>query len=194
VDSGGLSPTDRRPPTKTRLASAGITVVAVVLIVVGSSATVEPHLFGLLLIPVLAGLGISVQQALNGRTAAVSSPMAATTANYAAGSVALLLVASQYWLQYRPIELPTQGWSYAGGLFGVLFILGLTVAVRALGVFALGMGTVLGQACTSIIIDLCLGRAVAPLTLLGTTCLVSAIALTLNPWSKGRRGTRSDLN
>ncbi|QLY31140.1 DMT family transporter [Nocardia huaxiensis] len=168
VDRLGVGPSGRTPVTGLRAAGAGLALVAVLLAVTGRSGgsgglSVPESFRGgpqvlLIVLPLLAGLGVAWQQAVNGRVGAVGGPASATLANFTTGTIGLLLVeavllAGNGW----PARFPDQPWLYLGGVIGVAFIALAVVVVRWIGVLLLGLTSVAGQLLMALLLD-----AVAP--------------------------------
>lgn len=107
-------------------------------------------------LPLVAGAGTGVQQALNGRIRTrASSALAATWVNFLVGTLTLIVV----WIVLLPVtggpgEFPSEWWLYAGGLVGTLFIPIQTITVHRIGVLGLGVSLVTGQIVGSIALDL----------------------------------------
>lgn len=189
VDRAGLGPTGRQPVTAARLTGAVLTVLAVVLAVGNRFA--DPAALGLALLPLLAGLGVAWQQAVNGRVqAATGSALTATLVNFTAG-MAVLLVAFAIAVAIRGWpsgDLPTEPWLYLGGSIGVVYIAMAAVVVRFTGVLLLGLATISGQIVGAVVLDLALPTAAAqrgPATLIGAA--LTLVAVLIAAISSGRR-------
>jgi transporter family-2 protein len=154
VDRAGLSPAGRLPVSRNRAVAAAVALAAVV--VSGLGAGVD-SVSWIVLLAASAGLGISVQQAINGRVAAATGqPMAATGVNFLVGFSALFLL-SMLMIgtgSASPGSLPGQWWLYLGGPIGVLFIALAAWAVRGVGVLVFGLLSIAGQLIGSVGIDL----------------------------------------
>ena len=107
-------------------------------------------------LPLIAGAGTGVQQALNGTLRKrASSALTATWINFGVGTTALAVV----WVVLLPVtggpdQFPTDWWLYAGGLLGTLFIPIQTITVHRIGVLGLGVSLVTGQILASLALDL----------------------------------------
>ncbi len=184
VDGHGIGPVPPKPITVTRVVGSVLALVAV-------GWAVSAQLGGdipvwLLLLPFVAGLFISGQQAVNGQVRRVSgSAMTATLMNFLVGTVVLVTAAVVHAsIAGWPTHLPTNPLLYLGGLTGTLFIGLSTVVVRTTGVLLLGLGSVAGQLVTSLILDLTLpvdGRIVALTTIAGTLLTLVAVAIAAVP-------------
>ncbi|MFF3857406.1 DMT family transporter [Micromonospora sp. NPDC002575] len=157
VDRAGLGPAGRQAVTPNRLVGAALTVVAVVLAVGGRLG--DPGTLGLALLPLLAGVGVAWQQAMNGRVrAATGSTLAATLVNFAVGTVVLLAAfVVEVAVRGRPDGgLPTEPWLYLGGPVGIVFIAVAAAVVRFTGVLLLGLATIAGQVVGAALLDVVL--------------------------------------
>ncbi|WP_247674795.1 DMT family transporter [Micromonospora sp. C51] len=196
VDRAGIGPSGRQPVTGARLAGAALTVVAVLLAV--SDRFREPATLGLAVLPLLAGVAVAWQQAVNGWVRVVSeSTLTATLVNFAAGT-AVLLVAFVVSLALRglpPGGLPADPWLYLGGPIGVTFIAVAAAVVRLTGVLLLGLATVAGQVVGAVLLDLLMPSAAShpdPTTLLGAVLTLIAVAVAalggrVRAWSSATR-------
>lgn len=152
IDSNGLFGAQKRALNASRIFGAFIVLIGVVLV------TGEPDLktFGLVLLPLAAGLGLGFQQAANGKVRISSqSAIAATFVNFAVGSLVILIVK----LVTLPAvgfadNYPTQWWLYLGGVVGVAFIAIQVVTVSRIGVLGLGVLLGTGQLVGSLLIDI----------------------------------------
>jgi bacterial/archaeal transporter family-2 protein len=168
VDRLGFGPAGRQHYTPLRVVGACIALVAVVLAV--SDRLNHPSGFALATLPALAGISLAVQQAINGRVARAASPDAyggvtAALINYLVGTTALIVVfLVDLAVRGTPHALPTDPWLYLGGACGVAFISLAAVAVRVVGVFVLGLGTIAGQLIASLVIDVFVPAADSPVT------------------------------
>lgn len=186
VDRAGVGPGGRQPVTPNRLVGAVLTVVAVLLAV--GDRLGDPGALVLALLPLLAGVTIAWQQAVNGRVRAASgSALAATLVNFAVGTVALLATfAVEVAVRGRPAGgLPTEPWLYLGGPIGIAFIALAAAIVRFTGVLLLGLATIAGQIVGAVLLDLVLPTAAShpgPTTLLGAALtMVAVLVAALGP-------------
>ncbi len=154
VDHVGLGPSGRAVVTRGRVAGAALAVAAVVV----SGADSLGGGLGvvvLALLPLVAGGGTAVQQAVNAQVARRSSPWVATWNNFLVGTCSLVVA----WLLTlllpgRLDGLPGDWWLYAGGGIGVVFIAGSTLLVPVVGVLMFGLATVAGQVVAAVVVDL----------------------------------------
>ncbi len=144
----------------------------------------------MLLLPFAAGVGIAWQAATNGRLAQrARSPLAATLMSFIAGTVVLAL-ASGVSIAFRgaPAALPGEPWLYLGGFLGAAYILLGTFIVAQTGVLLMGLGSVLGQLVTSVVIDLLWPPAAGPAlwqVLAMVVVAVGAVVVAV-PWRRRR--------
>ncbi|MEV6816499.1 DMT family transporter [Micromonospora sp. NPDC051296] len=200
VDRAGVGPSGRQPVTVARLAGAVLTVAAVLLAVSGRFG--EPTALVLAVLPLLAGVGVAWQQAVNGWVrVTTTSTLTATLVNFAVGTAALLAAfAVDLALRGRPPgSLPAEPWLYLGGPIGVTFIAVAAAVVRFTGVLLLGLATIAGQVTGAVLLDLLLPTAASrpgPTTLLGAGLTLVAVAVAalggrFRAWSSATRsGTR----
>ncbi|RUL92822.1 DMT family transporter [Verrucosispora sp. FIM060022] len=181
VDRAGVGPGGRQPVTGARLAGALLTVAAVLLAVGGRG--LEPAALGLTLLPLVAGVAVAWQQAVNGWVRVVSgSTLTATGVNFAAGtSVLLVAFAVSVVVRGAPSgALPTEPWLYLGGLVGVMFIAIAASVVRLIGVLVLGLATIAGQVIGAVLLDVLLPTAASQpglRTVLGALLTLVAVAV-----------------
>ena len=153
VDRAGLSPAGHLPISGNRVVAAVVALTAVV--VSGLQAGVS-EVSWIVVLAVSAGLGIAVQQAINGRVAvATGQPMAATGVNFLVGFSSLFLLSLVVVATGVTAigTFPAQWWLYVGGPIGVLFIALAAWAVRGVGVLVFGLLSIAGQLLGSVVID-----------------------------------------
>jgi len=129
-----------------------------------------------IILPLVAGLAIGLQQAVNGRVRTESgSALAATTLNFAVGTAALAVVdVVHIAIGGLPETPPTNPWLYLGGAVGAIFIAVQVVTVTRIGVLLLGLSLVAGQLVGALLYDL-----VAPIGVPTTASTAVAVVLTL---------------
>lgn len=153
VDRAGLGPGGAQPLTWNRLLGAVLTIIAVGGSVLGQDGNIGQ--IWLVLLPLLAGFGIAVQQAVNGRVGVASGNVfTATVVNFAVGTTGLVLA----WLvtlpaHGLPTDLPTDWWLYLGGLVGIFFIAMAALVVQWIGVLLLGLSSIAGQLVGAVFLD-----------------------------------------
>lgn len=181
VDAAGLGPAGRRPVTAWRVTGVALAVAATVLGAVGARGDLQPLLLSLAL---LAGAGVALQTAANGRLAEASGePLLASLVNTVVGLLALLVVVVATAPLARLGALPADPVLYAGGLCGAFVVLVGATMVRILGVLRLGLALVAGQTAGALMIDLLApapGEAVTAGTVLGVALTLLAV------WVSGR--------
>lgn len=183
VDRLGIGPSGSHRLTGPRLAGAGICLVAVGISVLGDVARdAEPLL---LVLVVVAGFTVSLQQALNGRVRHTTGDAGvATLVNFVVGSVALVLgvlvhVAVQG-LEVGSWPGPDQWWLYTGGPMGAAFVAVAALVVRRLGVLRLGLAVTAGQLTGGLLLDLLVpvhDAGVGLLTVVGVALTLVAVAV-----------------
>ena len=193
VDRAGLSPAGHMPLSIRRVLAAGLALLAVAVAGVESAGG---DISWVAVLAVTAGLGVAVQQAINGRVAASThQPLAATGVNFLVGFTALfvLSLASIGIAVDEFLTLPDQWWLYLGGPIGVAFIALAAWAVRGVGVLVFGLLSIAGQLLGSVILDL--AAPAEGITFgwpqwlaLGLIALATLIAT--NPGARSLRGRR----
>ncbi len=173
ADATGFAGARKKPVTTPRVIGALLTLAAVVVAVGPQLGGNVP--FAAVLLPLLAGLGIGLQQALNGRVRQVShSALAATTLNFTVGTAALALAAIVHLaISGLPDVPPANPLLYIGGAVGAIFIAIQVITVGRIGVLVLGLCLVAGQLAGALIYDL-----IAPIGTPTTATTAIAVALT----------------
>ncbi|WP_040802341.1 DMT family transporter [Nocardia concava] len=192
VDRLGWGPGGRTRVTAWRIGAAGLGLVAVLLAVAGrngggsglagsSSASVL-----LVVLPLVAGVLVAWQQAVNGRVGVVGGPLSATLANFATGTAALVVIETIVVIRHGGFgPPPTEPWLYLGGLIGISFVALAVVVVRWIGVLLLGLTSVAGQLLASLLLDAVApsGFRVSAATLVG--CALTFVAVAVAARSRG---------
>ena len=157
--------------TKRKLSIARFIGIALTLIGLIITADLASYQFSwLLVLPFLAGLGMGLQQAINGKLGkAAESPIAATFLNFVMGTaiISLTLLVSQ---NFSVHAFPSNPLLYLGGALGVTFIFLQVVLVQRIGTLVLGIALLVGQLIGALIFDLVLpvsDRVVSANTLIG---------------------------
>ncbi|MEV6597333.1 DMT family transporter [Actinoplanes sp. NPDC051346] len=190
VDHAGAGPAGPQPVTAPRLAGAALTVVAVLISVADRIG--HPSALALAVLPLLAGVGIAWQQAVNGRVRVVSgSALVAGLINFVMGTAVLALAfAVSALLRGVPAHLPPgPWWLYVGGTLGIVFIAVGSAVVRHTGVLLLGLGMIAGQVTGALLIDgVVPGPAGRPgiNTVLGAVLTLVAVAVAVVPARRSR--------
>ena len=154
LDRVGFGPAGVVAVTVPRLVGGALALAAVALALVGDGLTGIPAWMAVL--PVVAGAGIAWQQATNGRLRQrVGTPLTATLVNFTGGTALLAVAAAVHvGVLGAPAPFPTEPWLYLGGVIGVVYIALGAAIVQYTGVLLLGLGAVVGQLCTSLVLDL----------------------------------------
>jgi bacterial/archaeal transporter family-2 protein len=190
VDRRGLGTMPARALTVQRVVGSVLALLAVILAASTQVSTSVP--VWMLVLPFLAGLLQSLQQAVNGQVRAVSESVAtATLGNFIVGTVVLVAAfvihsAIAGW----PTRLPAEPWLYLGGAIGVIFIAVSAAIVRSIGVLLLSLATIAGQLVTSLLLDLFAPTSregVTLATILGTTLTLVAVVIATLPSRTARR-------
>lgn len=179
-DRMGLGPAGPQRPTRRRVVGAVLVLAAVGLSMADKLGGGFPYL--LLLLPLVAGVCVSWQQAVNGHVKnAAGSAYAGTFFNFAAGTGALSVIFLVHAVAAGvPSRLPAEPYLYLGGLVGVSFITIAVAAVQKLGVLLLGLCTITGQLVGSLALDLLLPHGdtqVTAATVAGVVLALAAVAL-----------------
>jgi len=165
VDRAGLSPGGTRPLSVMRLLGAAMMLLAVVATTWGSFSIAGTKAW-LVVVPVLGGVTLAVQQAINGHVgAAAGNSLTATLVNFAGGTAVL----AAGWLAAAPLRdgtaaLPANPLLYLGGVFGVAFVAIAALVVRWIGVLMLGLAALNGQLLASLLLDALLPASSGGLT------------------------------
>lgn len=179
VDRVGLGPGGVRHLTPTRVVGAIMMVASVALAMSGGIATEAP--WYLLALPMVAGVAMGLQQAVNGRVSQHSGHfMVATLGNFIVGTTALVLAAGVHALVVgAPQPLPTNPLLYCGGAIGVVFIAMAAHLAGPLGVLTLAMATISGQIIGSVALDALGGQGhLTPATIGGAVLTLLAALVT----------------
>lgn len=182
VDRRGIGPAGPQPVTTARVLAA-IGAVAAVAISVSDRFTApgEAHVVALAALPLVAGLALSWQQAVNGRVGvAAGGPLPATLVNFAVGSVVLLVVvAVSAAVRGVPGTYPPQPWLYVGGTLGIPVVALSVLAVRWIGVLLASMATVAGQIAAALLLDVvapAAGRGPSVAAVVGCVLALTVVA------------------
>lgn len=194
VDSKGIGPAGRQRPTVRRAVGAVLLLVAVGVSMADRLGAGFPY--PLLVLPVLAGVGISWQQAVNGHVRRSSgSAYTGTYVNFVTGTAVLGLVFVGHAVAAGlPAGLPGEPYLYIGGLVGIVFISVAVATVQKLGVLLLGLCTITGQLLGSLALDLFVPHGdarVSAFTVGGAALAFAAVALAAVSGSS--RGGRSRI-
>lgn len=190
LDRLGYGPAGVVAVTVPRLVGGLLALAAVAVSLLGDGVRGIP--FWMLVLPFLAGVGIAWQQATNGRLRQrVGTPLTATLVNFIGGSAILVTAAVvKIVVAGPPRPLPTEPWLYLGGAMGVVYIFLSAALVAQTGVLLLGLGTVVGQLVTSVVLDAVWptagGPGIVQVSLMVGIALAS-VAVAAAPWGRLRR-------
>ncbi|GAA2983708.1 DMT family transporter [Microbacterium terrae] len=192
LDRVGYGPAGVVAVTLPRLAGGALALSAVAVAITAGGVDVP---WWMLALPFLAGTGIAWQQATNGRLRQrVGTPLTATLVNFIGGTAVLVVAALiDVAAVGPPTTFPTEPWLYTGGAIGVVYIFLSAAIVRHTGVLLLGLGVVVGQLLTSVVLDLLwpapagpgLGRQLVMVALALLSVVVAAA-----PWRRARGARR----
>lgn len=184
VDRLGLGHAGRRPVTSGRVVAALATFVGVAIASSsrGGASGSAPVLA--IVLAVLAGAGMAVQQAINGKVNTHSvDPWATTFVNFSWGTAALLcwggiqLATGRAHLPTAQALASVPWWSLLGGVIGCAYIAAMAVVVRRLGVLLMALLTLTGQLVGAVVLDLAApGGGVTARLLLGVAITLVAAA------------------
>lgn len=182
VDRAGLGPGGRRRITVSRVAAAGIALVAVLISVSdklgGATFSVVAILGG-----VAAGTAIAVQGAINARVAvAARSPLSASFVSFAVGTTFLLVLLTVLTAAGgSAISTDVQPWwLYTGGAIGLVFIATGAFLISHMGVLLFGLCQIAGQVLGAIALDLFApvpGETVTTATFVGAALTLVAVVI-----------------
>ncbi|KJL21007.1 DMT family transporter [Microbacterium foliorum] len=187
LDRIGFGPAGVVAVTPGRVVGGLLALAAVGISLSGDVLATAP--LWMLLLPFAAGVGIAWQAATNGRLAQrAQSPVAATLMSFIAGTIALLVAAGiSVALRGMPAPPPAEPWLYLGGFLGSAYILLGAFIVAHTGVLLMGLGSVLGQLTTSVVIDLVWPAAAGPALWQLVAMVVVAVASVVAALPRRRR-------
>jgi transporter family-2 protein len=183
ADRWGLGPSERHPITSARVGGALACVAAVAVAV--HDRLGGPGTLMLVVLPLLAGIGVAVQSALNGRVgAAARSPWPATLVSFVVAEVtlgiALLVVVAVRGVPAGP--LPAEPWLYAAGLIGIGVIATAARLVGRVGVLVFSLASVAGQLLGALALDtMTAGPRPSLATWIGTVVTFGAVVVAARP-------------
>lgn len=204
VDRAGLGPGGAKPLTGWRIAGTAVIVVAVLIAQLPRFGAEDDDGQGLgvaalltvVLLPVLVGLGASVQTAFNGRIGQeAGTPITPTLLNFTVGVLALIVATVIHRLSadLPPWHFPSEWWLYLGGPTGILFVAAGAVLSRIIGILRTSLSLTAGMLTGALLLDIAFptpGAVVEPLTVLGTVLTFAGLIVVTLPWRPpARRGT-----
>ena len=183
VDRAGLAPGGSHPLTPARIAGAVLCLVAVGLGSLGRDARDADPL--LLVVVVVAGFLIALQQALNGRVRRTTGDASvATLVNFVVGTTALVVAYAGAVVVRGAADGHWPGaehwYLYLGGPIGAAFVAVAAVVVRRLGVLRLGLAVIAGQLAGSLVVDVvwpATGAGIAVTTVVGAALTFVAVVV-----------------
>ncbi len=188
LDRIGFGPAGVVAVTPGRVMGGVLALAAVGISLSGDVLATAP--LWMLVLPFAAGVGIAWQAATNGRLAQrVQSPIAATLMSFIAGTLVLAVAAgTSVAVRGWPAALPTEPWLYLGGFLGAGYILLGAFIVAHTGVLLMGLGSVLGQLVTSVVIDLLWPAQAGPALWQVIAMVIVAVGsvLVAVPWRRRR--------
>lgn len=187
MDRLGVGPGGTFALSAPRLIGTGLVLVAVMWSVGGQLDADAPVLWAWM--PLLAGIGMGWQLAVNGRVRVeTNSVVAATFLNFALAAALLSAIVLGRWaLGQLSFTLDVDPWLLSGGVLGSLFIAGSALVVKRIGVLVLGIAVVAGQLCGALVVDLVSPSPIHPLT---TETLVGVALALIAVVISGLRTTR----
>ena len=177
IDSKGLFGATKMPLTAPRIIGS-LTVLLGVVVAASVWSEGSLALGWPMLLPLIAGITVGWQQAVNGRVRRVAgSSLTATVLNFFFGTLALLVVfAVSLVFVALPSEWPGAWWLYSGGLLGAGFIAIQAFTVNRIGVLALGVSLVAGQIIGALALDWLFPVASSEITVWTITGALLAVA------------------
>lgn len=183
ADRWGLGPGGRHRITSGRAGGALVCVGAVGVAVLDRLGA--PGIAALVVLPLLAGVAVATQSALNGRVgAAARSPWPATVVSFAVAELTLAVVLlAQLAVRGTPVHrLPAEAWLYAAGLIGIGVIATAARVVGRIGVLVFSLASVAGQLVGALALDaLTAGPRPTAAVWIGTALTFGAVALAAQP-------------
>ena len=139
----------------------------------------------------VTGIGVAVQQAINGRSTQVSKePLVAAWTNFALGGLIVTIALGVTVLtnvhEMRPLPAGPW-WLYLGGIIGVAFLATTAWVVGKVGVLTVGLLATAGQLTGALILDLVVLDLVDWELIIGLVLALVAVFLT----SRGSRQPRT---
>jgi transporter family-2 protein len=183
ADRWGWGPGGRHRVTVARVGGAVVAVVAVAVAVsdrIGGGGAVA-----LVLLPLVAGVAVATQSALNGRVgAAARSPWPATLVSFAVAELTLAAVLPVGLALHGDAvrSLPAEPWLYAAGLIGIAVIATAARVVGQVGVLVFSLASVAGQLLGALALDALTGGPDPTVAVwIGTAVTFAAVALAAHP-------------
>lgn len=185
VDRFGLGSSGAQPFTAKRII-ASLIATAGVGIAVTSRLDASSFQLWALILALVAGALIAVQQAINGRVAvAADSPWTAGFVNFLVGWIALgTAVMISHVVSPHGWTLPPPPWSepliWTGGFIGLIFILVAAGTIHILGVLLFALLSIAGQVTGALVVDFAWPQTPEPFSwtlVIGVVVTGAAVAL-----------------
>lgn len=191
LDRSGIGPAGVVAVTPARLVGGALAMLAAGVALAGGVQA--PAV--LVVLPFLVGAGIAWQSAVNGRLRQrVGAPLTATLVNFIGGTAVLGVAEVVHTATAGPpASYPPEPWLYLGGVIGVAYIFLAAALVAYTGVLLLGLGTVVGQVVTSVLIDVLWPTSAAPAlaqSLIMSTLAILSVIVAAVPWRRMPRPGR----
>lgn len=179
ADGWGLGPSGQHPVSPVRIGGALVCVAAVVI--AGHDRLGGQGTLVFVALPLIAGIAVAVQSALNGRVgAAARSAWPATLVNFVVATLTLAIVLLiELVVRGAPSgSLPATPWLYAAGLIGIGVIAVAALVVRHVGVLVFGLASVAGQLLGALALDASTaGHQPSAATWIGAMLTLAAVVL-----------------
>lgn len=191
LDRSGMGPAGTVAVTPARVVGGALAMLAAAVSLAGGVDA--PAV--LIVLPFFVGAGIAWQSAVNGRLRQrVGTPLTATFVNFIGGTAVLGIAELVHTaIAGPPTSYPSDPWLYLGGVIGVIYIFLAAALVPFTGVLLLGLGTVVGQVVTSVLIDAVWPTSAAP-TLLPSLVMsmlaILSVVVAAVPWRRMPRHGR----
>lgn len=180
VDARGLGPRGRQAPSVARLI-AGVLGLIAVIAASGGRWDEGIAALGWVLLCVVTGAAVAVQQAANGRVTSVTGvPLVAAWINFMLGTITVIFILAVAVVAGRvqPGALPPgPAWLYIGGVIGATFLAATAWIVGRIGVLAVTLLVTAGQLTGALILDLLLLDVVDANLVAGTALAFAAVTI-----------------
>lgn len=157
VDKLGIGPSGRVSASLPRVLAAGLAVVGVVVAVGGEVGHASSSVVVPIVLAVVVGALMSVQQGTNGRVGLATGNVLSTTwLNFTNGLVLLLVLTlpgAAVGLAGAPVSWSAPWWAWCGGLAGIGVVSISVVSVRHLGVLQVMILMLVGQLGAAVALD-----------------------------------------
>jgi bacterial/archaeal transporter family-2 protein len=180
IDARGIGTVAPKRVTAARIVGSLIALIAVGISVAPQITSSVP--FWIALMPLVFGLFLGWQQAVNGQVKTLAgSAIAATFFNFLTGTALLLVLAIvNFAIAGWPHGFPTNPVLYLGGLVGVGFIAIFAIVTPIIGVLLQSLAAVSGQLLMSLLLSVIVptsGQTLAWTTVFGTLLTLVGVAV-----------------